>query len=58
MDGYLKEMEAQNAIINKLEAEIKAFDKKCDGKFYGWLVTHKYNYVSKDGERGYRLCVF
>lgn len=58
MDGYLKEMEAQNAIINKLEAEIKAFDKKCDGKFYGWLVTHKYNYVSKDGEASSGTYIF
>ncbi|SEN02312.1 hypothetical protein SAMN04487902_10622 [Prevotella sp. ne3005] len=58
MDEYLKEMEAQNPTINKLEAEIKAFDKKCDGKFYGWLVTHKYNYVSKDGEASSGTFIF
>lgn len=50
MDEYLKDMDTQGAIIKSLETEIKAYDKKCDGKFYGWLVTHKFNYVSKDGE--------
>ena len=50
MDDYLKEMETQAAIMKSLEVEIKAFEKKCDGKFYGWLVTHKFDYLSKDGE--------
>ncbi len=42
MNGYITKMDSLSTIVRALE-------KRCDGQFYGWLVTHKFRCKTKGG---------
>lgn len=49
MNKCYKEMNDYLAIMDSLYITVKEIEKKCDGKFYGWFVTHKFRCKTKGG---------
>lgn len=49
MGEAIDQMESYLKAINSMQSEIRALAKQCDGKQYGWLVTHKYRCKTKGG---------
>lgn len=49
MREALKKMELYANILDSLKVEVQKMEKNCDGKQYGWLVTHKFRCKTKGG---------
>lgn len=49
MNKCYKDMNFYISIMDSLYIVVKELEKKCDGQFYGWFVTHKYRCKTKGG---------
>ncbi len=49
MNKCYVEMNDYIAIMDSLSTIVRTLEKKCDGQFYGWLVTHKFRCKTKGG---------